>query len=57
MRVQVWVDQAAHKAVRDVTIYSQGVREEKRLKLFEAMKIAVSDAGDACKEPVSMVGV
>lgn len=48
--MQVRVDQAAHKAVGDVTTHNQGEQEEVRSKLFKAVKIAALVVGDTCGE-------
>lgn len=55
MRMQVQVDQAVHKAVRDLTMRNQGLQEEGRLMFSEAVGIASVDY--AREEPASEAGV
>lgn len=50
MHMQVRVDQAVHKAVQVVTTDNQGVQEEVRSKLSEAVNIAAVVVDDACEE-------
>lgn len=57
MRMQVRVDQAVHKAVRDVATHSQGVQEEIRSKLSEAVRTVAPVVGGACEEPAAEVVV
>lgn len=53
MRLQVRVDQAVHKAVRDVKIHNQSVQEDVHSKLSAVVEMAVPVVDDACKEPAT----
>lgn len=55
--MQVWVDHAVHKAVRDVANHIQVAQEEVRSELFKAVVIAVPVFDEARKELASKVGV
>lgn len=57
MRIQIWVGQTVHTAVRDVATPTQSKQEKVSLKLSESVRIASSVIEHACERPAFEVCV